>query len=103
MLVVGAGVIGLMHAKLAKMAGAGKVAVSDLVEERLAQCNAIDPDFITVGLVDEAKVKELTGTHGFDVIITACPSGSAKAAFGQAAVNGRVCFFRRPASGQGTC
>ena len=93
-LVVGAGVIGLMHAKLAKMAGAGKVVVSDLVEERLAQCNAIDPDFITVGLVDEAKVKELTGTHGFDVIITACPSPAAqKAAFGQAAVNGRVCFF----------
>ena len=93
-LIVGAGVIGLMHAKLAKMAGAGNVVVSDLVEERLEQCKKIDPDFITVGLVDDAKVKELTGKHGFDIIITACPSPAAqKAAFGQAAVNGRVCFF----------
>ena len=48
-----------------------------------------------MGLVDDAKVKELTGKHGFDVIIpTVVLSPAAqKAAFGQAAVNGRVCFF----------
>ena len=37
-LVVGSGAIGLMHAKLAKLAGAGRVVISDLSPERLEEC-----------------------------------------------------------------
>lgn len=93
-LVVGAGAIGLMHAKLAKLSGATRVVISDLSQERLAKAKEIDDSFITVGLLDDAKVRELTSGHLFDVIITACPSPAAQqASFGQAAVNGRICFF----------
>ncbi|MDR1801049.1 MAG: alcohol dehydrogenase catalytic domain-containing protein [Lachnospiraceae bacterium] len=93
-LVVGAGVIGIMHAFLAKMAGAGKVVLSDLEESRLEKVKELDPDFITVGALDIEKVKELTLGHLFDVIITACPSPAAQASsFSFAAVNGRICFF----------
>lgn len=93
-LIVGAGAIGLMHAKLAKLSGASKVVLSDLSEERLAKAREIDPSFITVGAMDAEKVQVLTGGHGFDVIITACPSPQAQqASFAQAAVNGRICFF----------
>ena len=93
-LIVGAGVIGLMHAKLAKLQGAGKVVISDLSGERLAQCNEIDSDLVTVGALDADLVKSLTNGRGFDVIITACPSPAAQQlSFEQAAVNGRICFF----------
>ncbi|MFA9379447.1 MAG: zinc-binding dehydrogenase [Acetanaerobacterium sp.] len=94
MLVVGAGTIGLMHAAMARLHGAGRVVVSDLSEERLALCEALDPAITPIQGVDDAAVARLTGGHGFDVVIVACPSPAAQqVAFGQAAVNGRVCFF----------
>lgn len=93
-LVVGAGAIGIMHAKLARLAGASRVVVSDLSPERLQAVKAIDDTIITAGMMDEATTKELTDGHLFDVIITACPSPAAQqASFGQAALNGRICFF----------
>ena len=93
-LIVGSGAIGLMHAKLAKLAGAGKVVISDLSPERLEECRRIDQNFVPVGALDEKTVLKLTEGHGFDVIVTACPSPAAQeAAFSQAAVNGRICFF----------
>ncbi|TFG62657.1 MAG: Zn-dependent alcohol dehydrogenase, partial [Spirochaetales bacterium] len=45
-LIVGAGPIGLMHAKLAKISGAGAVIMHDLSKERLELCTSIDPSFI---------------------------------------------------------
>lgn len=93
-LIVGAGAIGLMHAKLAKLAGASRVVLSDLSEERQATARSVDASFITVGALDAARVAALTDGHLFDVVITACPSPAAQqAALAQAAVNGRVCFF----------
>ena len=93
-LIVGAGAIGLMHAKLAKLAGASRVVLSDLSPERLAKAKEIDDSFITVGALDMDTVKKLTDQHLFDVIITACPSPQAQqATFEQAAINGRICFF----------
>ncbi|MDR3121322.1 MAG: alcohol dehydrogenase catalytic domain-containing protein, partial [Clostridiales bacterium] len=40
--IIGAGAIGLMHAKLAKMAGAAKIILNDLSADRLRECAAIE-------------------------------------------------------------
>jgi L-iditol 2-dehydrogenase len=94
-LIQGAGPIGIMHAKLAKMAGASKIIVSDVLAERLEVVKNVDPTFITV-LSEEVKseVGKLTGKTGIDVSITACPSPEAQMlAIELGAVNGRVIFF----------
>ena len=94
MLVVGSGAIGLMHAKLAKLAGAGRVVISDLSPERLEECRRVDRSLIPAASLEEKDVSRLTKGRGFDVIITACPSPAAQeSALSQAAVNGRICFF----------
>lgn len=94
-LIIGAGPIGIMHAKLARMAGAAKVMLNDLSMERLDVCGKIDPSFILLaseGLKE--KVMELTRGNGLDVCITACPSPQAQAdALEMMAINGRVNFF----------
>jgi L-iditol 2-dehydrogenase len=92
--IIGAGAIGLMHAKLAKMAGAAKIILNDLSADRLRECAAIEPSLIPVaGGLSEAVARE-TGGAGADVVITACSAAAAqKAAFTLAALNGRVNFF----------
>lgn len=94
-LVIGAGPIGVLHAMLAKMAGAAKVMLSDLSPSRLAQCTAIDSDFIplaTEGLKD--SVYSLTGGKGLDVCVTACPSPAVQqASLELMGFGGRVNFF----------
>ena len=93
-LIVGAGAIGLMHAKLAKLAGASRVVLSDLSEERQATARAMDDAFITVGALDATQAAALTDGHLFDAIITACPSPAAQqASLSLAAINGRICLF----------
>lgn len=94
-LVIGTGPIGIMHAKLAKMAGASKVFINDLSRERMDICRKIDKSFIAV---DSAQLKEFimesTKGEGVDVCITACPVPAVQAeALELAAVNGRVNFF----------
>ncbi|MHB8062331.1 MAG: alcohol dehydrogenase catalytic domain-containing protein, partial [Ruminiclostridium sp.] len=94
-LIIGTGPIGIMHAKLAKMAGAARVMINDISNERLEVCRKIDSSFIILqaGNLKE-KVMELTGGKGLDVCITACPSPQAQAdALEMMAVNGRVNFF----------
>lgn len=94
-LVIGAGPIGIMHAKLAKMAGAGKVFINDLSRERLDICKGIDKRFITVdGSLLKEHIMEATKGEGVDVCITACPVPAVQAeALELAAVNGRINFF----------
>jgi len=94
-LVIGAGPIGIMHAKLARLGGAAKVMVNDLDAKRLEQCRAIDGSFITLtGENLKEKVFDLTGGRGVDVCITACAAPAAQeASIDLAAVNGRVIFF----------
>lgn len=94
-LIIGTGPIGIMHAKLAKMAGAASVMLNDLSVERLEVCSKIDSSFI---IVKPGNVKEqilvLTGGKGLDVCITACPSPQAQAdALELMAIGGRVNFF----------
>lgn len=95
-LIIGSGAIGIMHATLARMAGAGKVVVNDLSDERLALVREIDPGIQTVnGQADLAEyTKQVTKGKGFDVIVTAAPVPSIQQNSLQlAAVNGRICFF----------
>ncbi len=94
-LIQGAGPIGIMHAKLAKMAGASYVMVSDVLQERLDIVRSIDPSFITI-LSDRVReeVNSITNGMGTDVSITACPSPEAQIlAVELGAVNGRIIFF----------
>lgn len=93
-LIVGAGPIGLMHAKISKMAGAAKVIVNDVNAERLAIAREIDPSFLTVVGDPVAMLATLTGGDGANVVITACPVAAMQTrAIELAAVNGRVMFF----------
>lgn len=94
-LIIGTGPIGIMHAKLAKMAGAAKVMLNDISSERLEVCRKIDSSFIILqgGNLKE-QVLEVTNGRGLDVCITACPSPQAQAdALEMMAINGRVNFF----------
>ena len=93
-LVIGAGPIGIMHAMMAKMAGAVKVIINDIAENRLELCREIDPSFITVkDDVINFVMKETKG-HGADAVITACPVPAAQQTALEVAANyGRICFF----------
>ena len=93
-LIIGAGPIGVMHAKMSRLAGAGRVIINDRHPERLAMARSIDPTFITIGGDLRSELMTLTGGLGADVIITACPSPEVQPlAVELAAVNGRVIFF----------
>ncbi|MCD6490997.1 MAG: zinc-binding dehydrogenase [Candidatus Korarchaeota archaeon] len=71
--IIGAGAIGLMHAIVAKMRGAGKVIVVDLIEERLKIAEKLAADFIVNGSETDAvqEVKKLTDMLGADIVIEA--------------------------------
>lgn len=94
-LVIGAGPIGLMHAKVHKLGGAGMVIIHDINESRLTICREEDPFFITVGPErPKEQIAELTQGRGADIVITAVSSPAAQQlAFEVAATNGRVIFF----------
>ena len=94
-LIIGAGPIGLMHAKMAQTAGAEKIIINDLSRERLELCRQLDSTFITI---ESETLKEdldsLTEGRGVDVCTTACPAPQAQqVALELAAINGRVIFF----------
>ncbi len=94
-LVIGAGPIGLMHAKMAQVAGVEKVIINDLSQDRLDLCRQIDSSFITLESENlKQHLDELTQGRGVDVCITACPAPQAQQiALEIAAINGRVIFF----------
>ena len=94
-LIVGSGPIGIMHAQLAKMAGAAKVMMNDLSEPRLASSARIVDGLITyhgddlMGFVD----RQTTG-KGLDAAIVACPVPEIQAAMLPLMnYGGRVLFF----------
>jgi L-iditol 2-dehydrogenase len=94
-LVIGAGPIGLMHAKVAFMAGAAKVFINDLSNERLSLCRKVEPALIALESAElKERLFELTAGKGVSVCITAAPSAEAQIlALEVVAVNGRVLFF----------
>ena len=92
--IIGAGAIGVMHAKLAKMAGAAKIILNDLSQERLDECAKAEPGVITVRDNLLERVLEETSGAGANVVVTACSAAAAQqAAFSLAALDGRVNFF----------
>ena len=92
--IIGAGAIGLMHAKLAKMAGATKIILNDLSSERLEQCRALEPSLVVSSKNLEDFVKKETDSQGANVVITACSVAAVqRTAFSLAALDGRVNFF----------
>lgn len=94
-LIIGAGPIGLMHAKMAQTAGVAKIMINDLSHERLELCRRLDRTFITVESENlQADMDGLTEGRGVDVCITACPAPQAQQiALELAAINGRIIFF----------
>ena len=93
-LVIGAGPIGVMHALLANMQGAGLVMMNDLSPDRLRTCREIDPSIVTVEGNLKEQVMERTGGKGLDVCIVACPSPQAQTeAVELMGLFGRVLFF----------
>ena len=95
-LIIGGGPIGLLHTQLAKLSGASKVIVSDLIEERLAQAEKLSAD-VTVNIKKQnlkEVVMDMTDGVGMDVIIVACPEPSAvKESLSLAAIGGRINIF----------
>jgi L-iditol 2-dehydrogenase len=94
-LIIGAGPIGIMHARLALMAGAANVIINDLSEERLSLCRELDDRFIAVnGPQLKSKVQEVTQGRGVDVCITANPAPiTHQLAIELVAVQGRINYF----------
>ncbi|MFT4264795.1 MAG: zinc-dependent dehydrogenase [Nocardioides sp.] len=96
--VFGAGPIGCMHIRIARgVHDAGPIYLVDVNAERLAMsADAVKPDeIIDASQVDVvARVMELTGGRGADVVITATAANlTQEQAIAMAARNGRISFF----------
>ena len=97
--ILGGGTIGLLTMQWAKIFGASKVVVFDILEERLelakrlgahAGINTLEQDFMD-------KALEMTGGRGFDYVYeTAGNTITMKMAFELAANKARVCFIGTP-------
>ncbi len=95
-LILGAGPMGYLHACLARLHGAGRIILSDIVPQRLDQTREAPADARLV--VDdrfEATVRDLTRSRGgADVVIVAAATAAATAtAVRLAAKRGRVNFY----------
>jgi L-iditol 2-dehydrogenase len=95
--IFGGGPIGLMHASLAKAAGADRVIVTDPAFDRLENFGR---KFNFLTLIDPRKkdikqeVDKLTEGFGADVVITACPSKQAQMqGFQLLGSKGRISLF----------
>ncbi len=95
-LVMGAGPIGIMHSKLARLRGARRVLVSEPIPERRAQAAALGADRVLDPTADDLLqvVKQESGGEGADVVIVAAPAHQAQeSALQLAGVSGRINFF----------
>lgn len=101
-LVIGGGTIGLLMVQLSRLAGASTVLLSEPVEMRrniglkLGADNAIDPIKEDV----PARIKELTGREGTDIVIECVGKPFAVTqAFGAAGFGCRILLFSVPGIG----
>lgn len=95
-LVIGAGPIGVMHTKLARARGAGRVIVSEPLANRLEQVRQMGADRAVNPLAEDLAgvVKDESGGRGADVIVVAAPVHAAQeGALSLAAIGGRINFF----------
>lgn len=96
--VFGAGPIGCMHIRIARgVHKVGTVVLVDINDERLKMsADAVQPDHVVNAAREDvvAKVMELTGGRGADVVITATPANvTQEQAISMAARQGRISFF----------
>jgi L-iditol 2-dehydrogenase len=95
-LVIGAGPIGVMHTKLAKARGAGRVIVSEPLVNRAEQVKGMGADRVVNPLQEDllSVIKEESGGRGADVVLVAAPVHAAQeTALSMAAISGRINFF----------
>jgi len=95
-LVMGAGPIGVMHTKLAKVRGAGRVIVSEPIPDRVTQAIRMGADRVVNPLDEDLRqiLDDVSNGRGADVIIVAAPVHAAQeSALELAAIRGRVNFF----------
>lgn len=95
-LVIGAGPIGVMHTKLAKVRGAGRVIVSEPVADRALQAARMGADRVVNPTLEDLQtvLNQESNHRGADVIIVAAPVHAAQeSALTLAAIGGRINFF----------
>jgi len=95
-LIMGAGPIGVMHIKLAKARGAGRVIVSEPIPDRASQAERLGADRVADPASGRLKeiLDEESGGRGADVIIVAAPNHAAQeSALELAAISGRINYF----------
>jgi L-iditol 2-dehydrogenase len=95
-LVMGAGPIGIMHMKLARLSGASRVIVSEPSQERLDQAVCMGADRGANPAVDDLTqvVADESAGQGADVVIVAAPAHAAQeTALQLAGIGGRINFF----------
>jgi L-iditol 2-dehydrogenase len=103
-LIIGAGPIGIMHLFLARLSGARKVIISEMVEDRLAQALDFGADLAINPSQEDlrAAVLDTTDGRGADAIIVAAPSPEAQEqTLYLAAKGGRINFFGGLPAGKG--
>lgn len=94
--IIGAGPIGLMHLKLARLFGVSKVIMSEISEQRIKMAEKMGADYVINPIEEdiEKKVMELTGQRGSDAVIVAVASPQAqKDALRIVRRGGRINFF----------
>jgi len=94
--VMGAGPIGIMHTKLARLSGASRVLVSDPNPERARPSVRLGADRAVIPGEEDlpAVISAETNGLGADVIIVAAPSHAAQElALHLAGIGGRINFF----------
>lgn len=104
-LIIGAGPIGILHVMFAKLRGAQKVIVSEMINERREQVKKFGADFVIDPSKDDVRsvLMELSYGRGPDVIIVAAPSAKAQeSSLDLIARGGRINFFGGLMKGQET-
>ncbi len=94
--VIGAGTAGIIHSVLAKIFGAGKVIVSDLIDYRLKVAERSGADVAVNPLKEDlaAIVRRETGGRGVDLAVVSAPSLEAyKTGLGICRKGGKLCVF----------
>lgn len=93
--VIGGGAIGLLHAQLARLSGAGQVIVSEVSARRAELARLLVDHVIDAGSTDPVQaVKELTHGLGADVaIVAASAPAAAEAALNMLGKRGRLSLF----------
>lgn len=102
-LIIGAGPIGACHVMINKLAGATKIIVADISDERLSEIKNYGADLIINSGKSDLKdfVFKQTAGIGADIVITACSVPSLQTlALEVAAPLGRVNFFGGMPSGK---